>query len=177
MVPPQKSPAATTLFFLKGSPMATRLPRSLFAASLIGAAMLAGTLSPALAQTPSGKPPAAAAATSSKPETVEQRITSLKTALKITPDQEKKWDAVATAMRDNAAAMDKLVQEKKPKMQNMTAVEDLKTYEEFTKAHLDGMKNLRSSFESLYNAMPDAQKKNADQVFQSYGPSNPPKQG
>jgi len=152
------------------------VPRSLIAGALIGATMVAGSLAPAFAQ--SSKPPAAAAATSSKPETVEQRISTLKTALKITPDQEKKWDAVAQAMRDNARAMDKLVQEKKPKMQNMTAVEDLKTYEEFTQAHLDGMKNLRSSFDSLYKSMPDAQKKNADQVFQSFGgQSAPPNQG
>src|SRR5580698_9480145 len=150
------------------------MPHALFAslvrtaavAALLGTVAIAGT-TPAFAQS-GGKPPAAAAATSSKPETVDQRIASLKTALKITPDQESKWKDVAQAMKDNAAAMDKLVQEKKPKMANMTAVEDLKTYEEFTKAHLDGMKNLRSSFETLYSAMPDAQKKNADHVFQSY---------
>jgi dynactin complex subunit len=145
--------------------------RTLAAAVLVGGIALAGAL-PVAAQSNSttGKPPAAQAATSSKPETVEQRITNLKAALKITPDQESKWKDVAEAMRENAAAMDKLVQEKKPKMATMTAVEDLKTYEEFTKAHLDGMKNLRSSFESLYKAMPDDQKKNADKVFQSYGP-------
>jgi protein CpxP len=159
------------------------MPHALFAslvrtaavAALLGTVAIAGT-TPAFAQS-GGKPPAAAAATSSKPETVDQRIASLKTALKITPDQESKWKDVAQAMKDNAAAMDKLVQEKKPKMANMTAVEDLKTYEEFTKAHLDGMKNLRSSFESLYSAMPDAQKKNADRVFQSYGPSGAGSQG
>jgi protein CpxP len=144
--------------------------RTLAAAALVGGIALAGAL-PASAQSNSttGKPPAAQAATSSKSETVDQRITSLKAALKITPDQESKWKDVATAMRDNATAMDKLVQEKKPKMATMTAVEDLKTYEDFTKAHLDGMKNLRSSFETLYKAMPDDQKKNADTVFQSFG--------
>ncbi len=147
--------------------------RTLAAAALMGGIALAGAL-PAAAQSNSttGKPPAAQAATSSKPETVEQRITGLKAALKITPDQESKWKEVADAMRENATAMDKLVQEKKPKMANMTAVEDLKTYEEFTKVHLDGMKNLRSSFESLYKAMPDDQKKNADKVFQSFGGSS-----
>ena len=147
-------------------------PRSLVAASLVGAAMLAGSFVPAMAQSPSSKPPAAAAATSSKPETVEQRITQLKAALKITPDQEKKWDAVATAMRDNAAAMDKLVKEKRAKMANMTAVEDLKTYRDFTQAHLDGLKNVISAFDTLYDSMPAAQKKNADQVFMNFGPSN-----
>jgi len=147
-------------------------PRSLVAASLIGAAMLAGSLTPSMAQSPSSKPPAAAAATSSKPETVEQRIAELKTALKITPDQETKWNAVATAMRDSAGMMDKLVKEKRAKMANMTAVEDLKTYRDFTQAHLDGLKNVISAFDTLYNSMPAAQKKNADQVFMNFGPSN-----
>jgi len=147
-------------------------PRSLVAASLIGAAMLAGSLTPSMAQSPSSKPPAAAAATSSKPETVEQRIAELKTALKITPDQETKWNAVATAMRDSAGMMDKLVKEKRAKMANMTAVEDLKTYRDFTQTHLDGLKNVISAFDTLYNSMPAAQKKNADQVFMNFGPSN-----
>jgi hypothetical protein len=161
------------------------MPHALFAsvvrtaavAALLGTVALAG-MGPASAQTPAtGKPPAAQAATSSKPETVDQRIASLKTALKITPDQESKWKDVAQAMKDNAAAMEKLIEQKKPQMANMTAVEDLKTYEEFTKTHLDGMKNLRSSFEALYSAMSDAQKKNADHVFQSYGSSSAGSQG
>src|SRR6185312_8096629 len=127
--------------------------------SLAGTAFVAGAL-PVAAQTGgTGKPPAAAAATSSKPETVEQRITELKAALKITPDQETKWKAVATAMRDSAGMMDKLVKEKRAKMANMTAVEDLKTYRDFTQAHLDGLKNVISAFDSLYDSMPAAQKK------------------
>jgi protein CpxP len=156
---------------------ASFLPRSLIVGSLIGAALVTGSLAPAVAQTGTPKPPAAAAATSSKPETVEQRITSLKAALKITPDQETKWKAVADAMRQNAGMMDKLVQDKRAKMASMNAVDDLKTYQDFTQAHLDGLKNLNSAFESLYNAMPDPQKKNADQVFQSFGPSSAPSQG
>jgi outer membrane murein-binding lipoprotein Lpp len=153
--------------------------RTIAVASVTGALALgAGS---ALAQTApkpgSSKPPAAAAATSSKPETVEQRITMLKSALKITASQEAKWDKVATAMRDNAAAMEKLVKDKQAKAENITAVDDLKTYQDFTKARLDGLKNLTSAFESLYDSMPADQKKNADQVFNSFGPSKPPQQG
>ena len=154
----------------------------------IAAATVAGTLAlgagSAWAQTAtapskadSGKPPAAAAATSSKPETVEQRITALKTALKITPDQESKWEGVAKAMRENAAAMEKVVQEKKGKMANMNAVDDLKTYQEFSQVRLDGLKNLISSFKTLYDSMPADQKKNADHVFDSYGPPKSAQQG
>ena len=154
----------------------------------IAAATVAGTLAlgagSAWAQTAtapskadSGKPPAAAAATSNKPETVEQRITALKTALKITPDQESKWEGVAKAMRENAAAMEKVVQEKKGKMANMNAVDDLKTYQEFSQVRLDGLKNLISSFKTLYDSMPADQKKNADHVFDSYGPPKSAQQG
>jgi hypothetical protein len=147
--------------------VARLLSRTLLAVALIGAAGLAGAPLPAVAQ--SSKPPAAAAATSSKPETVEQRITELKTALKITPAQEAKWNAVAQAMRANAAAMDKLVQAKRAKMENMTAVEDLQTYRDFSQAHLDGLKNLIPAFDALYKSMPAEQQKNADQVFMNFG--------
>jgi periplasmic protein CpxP/Spy len=153
-------------------PLFTSVARSLAIASLAGTALVAGSLGPAWAQAGgSSKPPAAAAATSSKPQTVEQRITDLKAALKITPDQEPKWKAVADAMRQNAGAMDKLVQDKRAKAASMTAVDDLETYQDFTKAHLDGLKNLTSAFKSLYDSMPADQKKNADQVFQAFGPS------
>ena len=53
--------------------------------------------------------------------------------------------------------------------QSMTAVEDLKTYQKFAQAHVDGLKNLISAFSTLYDAMPDAQKKIADQVFLTSG--------
>jgi periplasmic protein CpxP/Spy len=157
----------------------TPLARSVAIASLTGAALIAGSFGPAAAQTaPANKPPAAAAATSSKPETVEQRITQLKAALKITPDQESKWNAVAQAMRENAASMEKLVASKRAiAPASMTAIDDLNTYEEFTKVRLDGLKNLTSAFKSLYDSMPADQKKNADQVFRSYGPTNSASQG
>jgi hypothetical protein len=153
--------------------------RALAVAGLLGASLAVGFGAPAQVQTKpdSGKPPAAAAATSSKPETVEQRITALKVALKITPDQESKWEGVAKAMRENAAAMDKLIQEKKGKMANLNAVDDLKTYQEFSQVRLDGLKNLISSFKTLYDAMPAEQKKNADHVFDSYGPPKSAQQG
>ena len=60
----------------------------------------------------------------------------------------------------------------------VSGADDLETYQDFTKAHLDGLKNLTSAFKSLYNSMPTDQKKNADQVFQGFGPSNKsPNQG
>jgi periplasmic protein CpxP/Spy len=91
---------------------------------------------------------------------------------------ESKWNSVAQAMRENAASMEKLVVSKRAiAPASTTAVDDLKTYQEFTQARLDGLKNLTSSFKTLYDSMPADQKKNADQVFRSYGPTNAGSQG
>lgn len=149
--------------------------RSLAVTTAVGAALALVAL-PVSAQTQAPdsmkKPPAAAAATSSKPETVDQRISTLKGALKITPEQEPKWHKVADVMHDNASKMDKLIQEKRAKQAKLNAVDDLKTYRDITQAHLDGMKDLISAFSSLYDTMSPEQKANADKVFDSFGPTN-----
>jgi hypothetical protein len=161
--------------------MSAQITRSVAVAVLLGATMLAGSLSaaraaPATAVTfqlaqaaaPQSQPAAGAAAT--KAETVEQRIASLHVALQITSDEESNWNGVAQTMRDNAAAMEKLGADKAAKTsQGMTAMDDLNTYEKFARAHVAGLKKLNASFEKLYNAMPDPQKKVADQVFQNFG--------
>jgi hypothetical protein len=148
--------------------------RAFAVVSLTGAVLLTGSLATANAQTAAtGQPPAAAAATSTKAETVEQRIVTLKTSLKITPEQEPKWTALAQAMRDSSAQMEKLVTAKRAiPADKMTAVDDLKTYQDFTETRLDGLKEVNSAFKSLYESMPAEQKKNADMVFEKYSPSN-----
>jgi protein CpxP len=161
-------------------PASVPFARSIAVAALLGATMLASPLTAARADGVKAAPivlaqaasqtPAAAGATEAKPETVEQRITALHTSLKITSAEEPNWNGVAQAMRENAAAMQKLVADKMAEAnKGMTAIDDLKTYEKFARAHVAGLKNLTSSFETLYNAMPDAQKKVADGVFQSFG--------
>ena len=148
-----------------------RLARSAAVAALLSLPVVALPLA-AQAQ---NKPTATATnPAEAKDQGVEQRITQLHAELKITPDQESKWNTVAQAMRDNAANMEKLVAEKRRQPpQSMTAVDDLKTYQEFAQAHVDGLKNLTSAFSSLYDSMTDAQKKNADQVFAKFGQANP----
>ncbi len=149
-------------------PIAVRAPfvRSVAIAALLGTTMLATPLAAAWAQNAPVKTAATPDATQTKGETVEQRITALHTAMKITPDEETQWNGVARAMRENAAAMDKLLAATRTTPpQSMSAVDDLKTYEKFAQAHVDGLKNLTSAFTSLYGTMPDAQKKVADKVF------------
>jgi protein CpxP len=128
-----------------------------------------------LAQANTSRSRAARGATEAKGDTVEQRIANLRRALRITADQEPKWNAVAQAMRENAINMDTLIAEnRKTPPQDMTAVDDLKSYQKHAQAHVDGLKNLIASFETLYAAMPDAQKKVADDVFRKPNRSSPP---
>jgi protein CpxP len=164
-------------------PIALTAPiaRSAAIAALMGATMLATPLIAAradtvttaaiqLAQATAPQKAAATPTTPTKGETVEQRITELHASLKITPDEEPLWNNVAQAMRENAATMDKLVASNRTTPpQNMTAVDDLKTYERVAQAHVDGLKNLTAAFTKLYDAMPDAQKKVADTVFTTSG--------
>ena len=152
-------------------------------AALMGAALLATPLTATLAAPNDIRPmqfaqaattPAAPAMSTSpadaKMDTVEQRITTLHASLKITPDQETKWTVVAQAMRDNAVAMEKMVAENRATPSDtLSAVDDLTRYQKFAQAHVDGLKNILASFEGLYGAMPAAQKKIADGVFESSG--------
>jgi len=103
-------------------------------------------------------------------ETVEMRITKLHTELKITPAEEVNWTPVAQAMRDNEMKMQAMITAKKSEpAHDINAVEDLKNYEMFNQAHVDGLKVLISSFEVLYMTMPDDQKHLADDVFRKFG--------
>jgi periplasmic protein CpxP/Spy len=155
--------------------------RAVTIAALMGATMLASPLSAAradgaanpahqLAQAAAAPSQAAAETTDARSESIEQRITSLHEALQISPKEESDWNNVAQAMRENAAAMENLASERMDQApQSMTAVQDLAAYEKYAQAHVDGLKNLIASFTTLYDSMPDAQKKNADEVFQSFG--------
>jgi protein CpxP len=163
--------------------------RSTAIAALMGATMLATPLIAAradtvttaaiqLAQAAAPQKVATSPTTATKGETVEQRITALHASLQIKPDQEPLWNNVAQAMRENAATMDKLVASNRTTPpQNMTAVDDLKTYQTVAQAHVDGLKNLTSAFTKLYDAMPDAQKKVADTVFSTSGREPAPTHG
>src|SRR5947209_19885433 len=156
--------------FIRALPISSPIMRLGAIAALLSTTMLVSPLTAALAQNSTTQAVAATGATETKGETVEQRVTNLHSALKITPEQEGTWKAVAQAMRENAANMDTLVASNRTKApQSMTAVEDLKTYQKFAQAHVNGLKNLISAFGTLYDAMPEAQKKIADQVFLTSG--------
>ena len=131
------------------------------------------TAVPALAQTP---PPATTPAgpammqqAAPKHENaLESRISSLHDQLKITADQEKKWQSVANVMRSNAKESHELVMEKRKDEANLTAVADLNAYADIEEAHAKHVRKLAKVFGELYGAMSADQKKVADQVFHEH---------
>jgi len=154
----------TTRQALRSASISALLAVTVLASQSFAARAQTAASSPA--PTSEAAPATAATAVQSKAETVEDRITSLHDSLKITAAEEANWKAVAVVMRANAAAMEKLVTNKGAKdPATLTAVDDLKNYETFAQAHVTGIKKLIKAFDTLYSAMPAAQKKIADDVF------------
>ena len=110
-------------------------------------------------------PSAAAPAKAGPANRIEQRIKSLHDQLKVTAAEEPQWAAVAQVMRDNAQAIVALIAERREKAATMTAVDDLRSYQEVAEAHASGVAKLASAFQALYAVMPPEQQKNADAVF------------
>jgi len=106
----------------------------LLGATLLGSTFLAGPLSAQTAATP---PAVASDAAGARTETVEQRIVDMHQKLMITTPQEAAWASVAQVMRDNSTAMEKLIaaNNKAKKAEDMTALDDLMTYQSFAQAH------------------------------------------
>jgi hypothetical protein len=156
----------------------TKRTGGIMAAAMISA-MILGAVSfaiPAradmqLAQAGQAPPPGATPAPPNAPapapaDRIEARIKSLHDQLQITPAQESEWAAVAQTMRDSANQMKTLINQRMQSAKTSTAVDDLHSYQAIAQAHLDGLKKLVPTFETLYASMSDAQKKNADTVFQ-----------
>ncbi len=130
---------------------------------------------PGAAPAPPNAPPPSMSKTA--PDRIEARIKSLHEQLKITPAQESQWAAVAQAMRDSAHQMQTLIQQRAQNVKTMTAIDDLHSYQAIAQAHLEGLNKLVPAFETLYASMSDAQKKNADSVFQHKPRGAPKKSG
>jgi hypothetical protein len=140
-------------------------PMPVLAAVLLLA--IATLAAPASAATPGQTQASAHVMTVAAHTPVDTRINNLHARLQITADQETLWQPVAQVMRDNAGTMDSLRQSRMANANNMSAVEDLRSYGQVVDAHADGIKKLTSAFEVLYNSMSDTQKHNADLIFRS----------
>lgn len=113
---------------------------------------------------------AASAPAASKHEArVEERIAQLHSSLKITSAQEAQWAPFADAMRENARTMADLYRQRIAQRDTMSALDDMKQYQQITQANADGTKRLVDAFEPLYASLTPEQKKLADTSFRQEG--------
>lgn len=101
-------------------------------------------------------------------EGVDAHIRELHAELKITPDEEAQWAKVADAIRTSSKSTDDLIEERHNHISHETALENLQEWADIAQTHADGSKAVLAAFEPLYEAMPDAQKKTADEVFRRH---------
>lgn len=97
----------------------------------------------------------------------ERRIRELHEKLGITQEQEGLWGTVAQTMRDNGKTFETSMADRSARLKdkNLTAVDDLKSFQVIADQHADGLKRLIPAFEELYAAMTPDQQKRADHVF------------
>ncbi|MDR5738307.1 MULTISPECIES: Spy/CpxP family protein refolding chaperone [unclassified Caballeronia] len=133
-------------------------------------AAFAQASAPSAPATAAGVQTAASAPAGSKRETrVEERIAKLHADLRITSAQEAQWAPFADAMRDNARAMADLYRQRIAQRDTMSALDDMKQYQQITQANADGTKRLVDAFEPLYTSLSPEQKKLADTSFRQEG--------
>ena len=98
---------------------------------------------------------------------VEAHIKQLHAQLKITPQEDNDWNQFADVMRTNARDMDTAMNERQQQYLSMNALQNMESYQKLAETHAEHLEKLVSAFETLYNALPDQQKKLADQVFKA----------
>lgn len=97
---------------------------------------------------------------------VEGRLAFLKTELKITDAQTPMWNAFAQAVRDNAKAMEAMMQGGMMGMSQSAKLPDkLEMREKMMATHLDALRKLKTAVDPLYAAFSDEQKKTADEIM------------
>src|SRR6516162_5149336 len=102
-------------------------------------------------------------------ERVENHIKQLHAQLHITPAEQPQWDQFAQVMRENARDMDQAFTQRAQQYSATTAMQNMQSYEQIAEAHAHHLQKLVPAFDTLYNAMPEQQKKLTDQVFRDEG--------
>lgn len=153
--------------------------RAVAAASLAAVLALSGGVAaqpaappPPPAGTPPAPPPGAPSADQAA-RGVERQIASLHRRLHITTEQQPRWDAVAQAMRDEAATVNALVAGRVKTEGPVNAVEDLRQYQHLAEAHAEALRKLVPAFAALYASLTPEQQKIADSAFHPHRRHHP----
>ena len=103
-------------------------------------------------------------------QVVDGRIAFLKAELKITPAQETQWQQVATAMHQNANALDQAIGTARDQRGTMDAIQRLTMREQFAKVRAENDARLLTAFKLLYASLsPEQQQMANDLVIPHHG--------
>jgi hypothetical protein len=100
---------------------------------------------------------------------VDQRLTRLKSALKVTPQQEPLWLAFAEKSKDEAGKGMQAMRERMQDNKKVSAPERMAQRQDLMKQRLAAMESINESFTRLYAALTPEQKIAADKHFSSAG--------
>jgi vacuolar-type H+-ATPase subunit H len=95
---------------------------------------------------------------------VDGRIAFWKAELKITPAQDKQWQEVEAAMRENARALDQTITAGRQNRTGTDAVQRLELREQFAKVRADNDARLLAAFKPLYASLSPNQQQVANQL-------------
>ena len=121
-----------------------------------GAPLQMAQAGPGGARAPAGKP--------SGGSEVDRQIADLHKQLKITPQQEPQFNALAEILRNNEQELDAQMRQAPPN-QHPSAVDQLKQFQQLTETQAAGLKRLVPALQALYDTLSDPQKKTADRVI------------
>ncbi len=89
----------------------------------------------------------------------DARLAALKTALKLTPAQEKNWPAVEQALRDNSKARIARREAQRGAGPQTDPIERLRNHADALTARSDALRRLAEAEKPLYQSLDDAQKR------------------
>jgi hypothetical protein len=103
-------------------------------------------------------------------ERIDARLAYVKTALKITPQQEPQWNAFADVLRRHAQAMDQQVQQQRQareqsRTQTTSAIDRLQERQKMMADGAARMNEVIVAARPLYASFNDEQKKTADEML------------
>jgi hypothetical protein len=151
----------------------TYLTSAIVAASLaLPLAAMAQTVNPTtgeMGKSGAATAPASAAAKSdeSVQQRLEQRIADMHETLHVTGAQDAQFEKFAQVMRDNAEQMQATLAARNARIATETAVESLQAYAQLAEQHAKDVERLSAAFQTFYDALTPAQKKDADEMFRA----------
>ncbi len=140
-------------------------PALLLVGALLAAPAAASAQAPQTALTQPNAPATTTPAAQKRNAMVEQRISRLRTEIKITPDEQKSFDDFADVMRHNAAEIDGVTGRGAALPSTASAVDRMQAYSEVAQTHAQNMQQLTSAFTTFYNTLTPQQKKVVDASF------------